>query len=509
MTDPHRCRVALACSFAMMVGLIATPAFADNRVALVIGNSAYKNAPALKNPANDAADMADALQRLGFEVIRGVDLDYMGMRTTVRRFSEKLPSAKVALLFYAGHGLQVAGKNYLVPVDAQIETQADLDFGTIDLDLVLRGMEADTRTNIIFLDACRDNPLAASLTRRLGTRSGAVSRGLAQVESSVGTLISFSTQPGNVALDGEGRNSPFTSALLKTIEIPGMPLSDVMIDVRNDVLRTTGRKQVPWDNSSLTGQFYFKPLPAGTPGAASANQEGVEVTFWNSIKDTKNPQLFEAYLRRFPNGAFSDIARINMQQFKVAVAMPLAPAPEQKRFLSDPGLLREVHERLYELNFDPKSPDTTGLKIAVTEFESQSNLARTGEVTEGLLGRLRDIGGLKPWGAIVYDKDAGKWGMAWADPSRKNAVASARAQCGAAKCPIEISFFGLSCGAFALSPASWSIVSRDDIQKARQAALDECGKRGKACKIIGASCADGTGRSNSGRRISACELRCR
>ena len=120
----------------------------------------------------------------------------------------------------------------------------------------------------------------------LGTRSGAVSRGLAQVESSVGTLIAFSTQPGNVALDGEGRNSPFTAALLKTIEVPGMPLGDVMIDVRNDVLRATGRKQVPWDNSSLTGQFYFKPLPRAATGAP---QEGVEVAFWNSIKDSQEP----------------------------------------------------------------------------------------------------------------------------------------------------------------------------------------------------------------------------
>ena len=231
------------------------------------------------------------------------------MRTTVRRFSEKLPDADVALLFYAGHGLQVAGKNYLVPVDAQIETQADLDFGTIDLDLVLRGMEADTRTNIIFLDACRDNPLAANLTRRLGTRSGAVSRGLAQVESSVGTLIAFSTQPGNVALDGEGRNSPFTSALLKTIEIPGLPLSDVMIDVRNDVLRATGAQ------AGAVGQFLAdRPVlfqaAADRPQPARP-QEGVEVAFWNSIKDAKNPQLFEAYLRRYPNGAFADIARIN------------------------------------------------------------------------------------------------------------------------------------------------------------------------------------------------------
>jgi hypothetical protein len=494
MKYPRRVWAAMACAAGIVAGLMATPAFADRRVALVIGNSAYKNAPQLKNPANDAADMAAALTRLGFDVIRGLDLDYSGMRATVRRFSEMLPDADVALLFYAGHGLQVAGKNYLVPVDAQIETQADLDFGTIDFDLVLRGMEGDTRTNIIFLDACRDNPLVANLTRRMGARSGAASRGLAQVESSVGTLISFSTQPGNIALDGEGRNSPFTSALLKSIEIPGMPLSDVMIDVRNDVLRSTGRKQVPWDNSSLTGQFYFKPLPKA---ATDAPQEGVEVTFWNSIKDSRNPQLFEAYLRRYPNGAFADIARINAQQFKVAAAQPITLEPEQKRTLSDPGLLREVHDRLYELNFDPKAPDAGGLKVAIAEFEGQSSLPRTGEATQGLLTRLRDIGGLKPWGAIVYDKDAGKWGMAWSDPTRKSAVTSAREHCGKAKCPIELSFFGTSCGAFALSTQSFSIVSRDDVQKAKQAALDECGKRGKACTIVGTSCADGTGRSSN------------
>jgi hypothetical protein len=161
------------------------------------------------------------------------------------------------------------------------------------------------------------------------------------------------------------------------------------------------------------------------------------------------------------------------------------------------SLLREVRDRLYELNFDPSSAEPGGLKVAIAEFEGQSNLPRTGEATRGLLNRLREIGGLKPWGAIVYDKDAGKWGMAWDDPSRKNAVESARDKCAGAKCPIEISFFGTSCGAFALSAASFSIVSRDDIQKARQAALDECGKRGKVCRIIGASCADGTGRSSN------------
>ena len=143
------------------------------------------------------------------------------------------------------------------------------------------------------------------------------------------------------------------------------------------------------------------------------------------------------------------------------------------------------------------SADASGLKVAIAEFEGQSSLPRTGEVTQGLLTRLREIGGLKPWGAIVYDKNAGKWGMAWDDATRKDAVTRARSNCGTAQCPAEISYFGTACGAFALSSASWSIVSRDDIQKARQAALDECGKRGKACRIVGAACADGTGRTVS------------
>jgi hypothetical protein len=477
---------------------ITGPALADKRVALVIGNSAYKNAPQLKNPANDATDMAAALKRLGFDVVSGLDVDFSNMRGLVRIFSDKLDSADVALLFYAGHGLQVSGKNYLVPVDAQIESPADLDFGTIDLDLVLHSMEADTRVNIIFLDACRDNPLAANLARRMGTRSASVSRGLAQVESGVGTLIAFSTQPGNVALDGVGRNSPFTSALLKTIEQPGLSLGDILINVRNDVLATTDRKQVPWDNSSLTGQFYFNPLPPGAAAPARPSDESVELAFWNSIKDTRNSQLFEAYLRRYPNGAFADIAQISLDEFKVAVAKPLA-APDQKVVISDPGLLREVHDRLYELNFDPTSASAAGMKGAIQEFEAQSNLATTGDVTQGLLDRLRDIGGLKPWGAIVYDKAAGKWGLAWDQASRKAAVASARVQCRSASCPAELSFFGTSCGAFAMSSdGAWSILSRDEIQMARQASLDECGKHGKGCHVIAASCADGTSRTLSG-----------
>jgi hypothetical protein len=229
--------------------------------------------------------------------------------------------------------------------------------------------------------------------------------------------------------------------------------------------------------------------------AANPDPAGFEVAFWNSIKDAKDPQLFEAYLKRYPNGTFVDIARIDLDQLKVAVAKPVSPAPDAAAPISDPGLLREIRDRLYELNFDPASSDADGLKPAILEFEAQSKLAKSGEATQGLLTRLREIGALKPWGAIVYDKNAAKWGMAWDQGSRKEAVASAKSQCGTAQCEAEVSFFGTACGAFALSAVSWSMASRDNIEDARQAALDGCGARGKACHVIGASCANGTGRA--------------
>ena len=233
--------------------------------------------------------------------------------------------------------------------------------------------------------------------------------------------------------------------------------------------------------------------------AVSPDTAGLEVAFWNSIKDAKNPELFEAYLNRYPNGTFVDIARFNLNQLKFAAAKPISGAPDERVPISDPGLLREVRDRLYELNFDPGSPDAGGLKAAIREFEAQSKLVQTGEATQGLLTRLREIDGLKPWGAIVYDNNAAKWGMAWDQPSRKEAVASARSQCGTVQCAAEISFFGTACGAFAMSSPSWSMAARDNMQDARQAVLDECGKRGKACRIIGASCADGANRTTPGK----------
>ena len=247
--------------------LFAGHASAEKRVALVIGNSAYVKSPVLANPANDAAEMARALTESGFEVIAGLDLDKRAFDTKVRDFARALNNADVALFFYAGHALQVAGRNYLVPIDAAMDRERDLDFETVGVDFILRQMEIDreSKTNLVFLDACRDNPLARTLARSMGTRSASVSQGLAQVQTGVGTFISYSTQPGNVALDGAGANSPFTAALVKGLREPGRNLTSVMIDVRKDVLAVTGGKQVPWDHSSLTGDFYFHL--ASAPGS--------------------------------------------------------------------------------------------------------------------------------------------------------------------------------------------------------------------------------------------------
>ncbi|MBI4275515.1 MAG: caspase family protein [Rhizobiales bacterium] len=501
-------RGLLASLVLVYAGLAVVPAIAANRVALVIGNSDYKHTPRLKNPSNDATDVAAALQRLGFDVVRGLDLDHAGMREQVRRFTEKLPGAEAALFFYAGHGLQVAGKNYLAPVDARLESEADLDFNMVDLDLVLRNMERTTRTNIAFLDACRNNPLAANLARKMGTRSASIGRGLAAVESGVGTLIAFATQPGNIALDGEGRNSPFTTALLGAIERPGVPLSDVMIGVRREVLKQTSGKQVPWEHSSLTGQFYFTPP---VPGASATtlppepDPAALEITFWESIKNEKNPRLFEAYLKRYPKGAFADIARITLEETKTAAlkpAAPVSPVSDEKLAISDPGLLRELRDRLYELNFDPGAIDGPlgePARQAIREFEASSKLAQTGVPTSGLLRRLREVGGLKPWGAIVYAKSNQKWGMSWSHATRKEAVAGARASCGDVNaCTTEISFFGTECGAFVHSGTSWSMAARDDIQKAKEATLADCRKRSKNCSIVATVCADGADRFASG-----------
>lgn len=234
------------------------------KVALVIGNSAYVHSPPLVNPRNDAHDIAAELRALGFQVISGFDLDKRAFEELVVQFSSALAGAKLGVFFYAGHGLQVDGVNYLVPVDAKLSTSAALDFEMVRLRLVQSLMEQATKTNVIFLDACRDNPLVKNLARAMGTRSTAIGRGLAQVDAGVGTLISYATQPGNVAFDGEGRNSPFSGALKRHLRDRGEDLTDILIKVRNDVMSATANKQVPWDQHALTARLFLADKAGGS-----------------------------------------------------------------------------------------------------------------------------------------------------------------------------------------------------------------------------------------------------
>ncbi|MGH6816214.1 MAG: caspase family protein [Hyphomicrobiaceae bacterium] len=289
---------------------------AEKRIALVVGNAAYRHTSELKNPKNDAVDMAEALQKLDFTVIASVDLDKVALDRRLREFAEALPGADIAVFFYAGHGLQVAGRNYLIPVDAKLSTQAALDFEMVPLDLVQRIMEREAKASILFLDACRDNPLGRSLARAMGTRSAEVGRGLAGMDSAVGSLIGFSTQPGNVALDGEGRNSPFAAALSKHLVSPDDDLSGILIKVRNDVVRATARKQIPWENSSLWMRLYFTPPAGGAVEAPKPAPPGtepearLEIAFWETVKDSGDPAALRTYLDRFPQGTFANLARV-------------------------------------------------------------------------------------------------------------------------------------------------------------------------------------------------------
>jgi hypothetical protein len=487
----------------MLAASAACPAFAQDRVALVIGNSAYKQAAALLNPVNDAAAVAAMLETAGFRVVLRRDIGINDMRRTLREFTDATRNTDVALIYFAGHGIEVDGENYLIPIDAILERDIDVDDETVSLERMLRVIEPARQLRLVILDACRDNPFSHTMKRTMASRS--VGKGLAKVEPTVtDTLIAFAAKAGSTASDGAGAHSPYTAALLRHLPEPGLDLRIALGRVRDEVMLKTERKQEPFYYGSLGGSVIAlvpgkAPESASTAARPEASEwSNLEITFWNSIKDDKNPRLFEAYLHRYPNGAFADIATIALEGLKTAA---LAPPPERADAsvpITDAVTLNELRERLYELNFDPGPPDGPfgdAAHEAIREFEEQSRLPRTGAATQGLLRKLREVGGLKPWGAIVYGKDNGKWGMAWGENTRRGAVAHARESCGDNKsCPVEVSFFGTECGVFAYSSSTWAISARDDIRKAKDAALGECRKRGKSCEIVASVCADGAER---------------
>ena len=298
-------------------------AHVGRRVALVIGVSDYQHAASLPNTLNDAKDMSAALTRLGFDVDTVLDPSWSELEAAVRRYGDSSAGAEASVFYYSGHALEAGGRNWILPATANINSERDLRFEAVDLNTVLEQTDGTARVSIAFLDACRDNPFAG----RLSASARRLSRGLERVDlSTTGVLLAFSTAPGQVALDGVSakKNSPFTAALLSHLETAGLEIKSLLARVTKDVVEETKGKQRPWQNSSLEGDFYFLPPPATTSAPAAQSAANVEIVFWDSIKGSHNPADFRAYLTKFPNGIFLELAqnRLAILQQPAIVAPP-------------------------------------------------------------------------------------------------------------------------------------------------------------------------------------------
>jgi hypothetical protein len=297
---------------AVFISVLIAPAFADSRVALVIGNGAYARVPHLPNPAHDAEDVAAALKRSGFEIIEASDLDKAGMDEAIIKFARAARTADVAMFYYTGHALQFGGINYLVPVDAQLNDEADLR-RMVRVDDVIADMQLAKNLRILVLDSCRDNPLAGQLKRSIGTaRSASMERGLAKIDSPEGMIIAYATQSGRTAEDGDGRNSPYTSAFLRNVETKE-EIGTIFRRISADVYQTTHQAQLPELSLSLIGEFYLNgklqitasptPTPAPVDPCAAASDH------WKSTEAINTKAGYEDHLARFPTCSFASLAR--------------------------------------------------------------------------------------------------------------------------------------------------------------------------------------------------------
>ncbi|MDC0660496.1 caspase family protein [Leisingera sp. SS27] len=301
---------------------------AEERLALVIGNSSYGAVSALDNPVRDARLIAGALEGLGFDVTLAADAKQIEMKRAIAQFGRKLRNAgedATGLFYYAGHGVQSFGSNYLLPVDVALSDAADLDLMAIEAQSVLRQMaSARNRTNIVILDACRNNPFE--------TVADLNESGLAEMKAPTGTFLAYATAPGDVALDGEGENSPFTEALAREITVPGAPVEQVFKQVRRAVLEQSSGKQTPWDTSSLVSDFTFAPA---APEAAMTAAELEEAQIWASIKASRDAMQIMLYLRGYGDGKYAGEARAllaELVQEELQAGQPAAaavPAPVQ------------------------------------------------------------------------------------------------------------------------------------------------------------------------------------
>ena len=311
-------------------------AHADKRVALVIGNSAYQNAPALMNPRNDAQDIGKSLRELGFTTIVATDLNRAGMDDALDRFSRTVGGAEIALVYYSGHGMQFAGKNYLLPVDARLANADDVNrFRLVPVDDVVDVLQGAPGARIIILDACRNNPVEDDLKRRLASMPGVnrdafLTRGLSRVAAN-GLIVAYATQANDVASDGVARNSPFAQALLHNMGAPDLDLRQMLFNVQDEVDRLTDGKQRPELSISFVGQYKLNPAtgPRDNKEVVAAPVDAAAQA-WAATRDTTSQAVLEDFIRQFGNTVYGSMARARLEELKniqVAAVPPPMHAP--------------------------------------------------------------------------------------------------------------------------------------------------------------------------------------
>ena len=309
-------------------GLGCGPALAEKRVALVVGNGAYVAAPRLTNPLHDAEDVAAALTRSHFEVIFAADVRQAEMQEAAIRFARAANDADVAVFYYSGHAIQFGGVNYLMPVDAKLDDEADLRRFT-RVDEILSDLQQAKNLRILVLDSCRDNPLAENLRRSIGqTRGAALPRGLSKMEAPRGTIVSFATQSGQTADDGQGRNSPYTTAFLRHIEAP-QEIGDVFRDISSDVYEASGKQQLPELSLSIIGKFYLNGPVSITvaPSTPPADPCAAADAHWKAADAIASSAAYEDHLARFPGCAFASLAKARIDALRQSAALKPASEP--------------------------------------------------------------------------------------------------------------------------------------------------------------------------------------
>ena len=374
----------------------------EKRIALVIGNGAYKSITPLKNPPNDAQAVASALKSLGFEVISRINANKKAMREAINQFGSQIRGSGVGLFYYAGHGIQSSGRNYLVPVNADIESEGDVEDEAVSVDQILSRMgDAGNRMNIVILDACRNNPFSTFRS---------VSRGLTQMVAPSGTFIAYATAPGSVAEDGDGENGVYTQALLKEIQTPGVQLEDVFKNVLTDVKKQTGDKQVPWTSSSVEGKFYFaqpssedqlpqvdlpdkpqtKSMNLSDLDAAAKKEEDVKSAWANTLKQMKTD--YQEVLSYEKRDVSPDLKRVAWERFLATYEQddPYATDDERMKHQAQDQIAHwsSVSNPAKETTIEATSANANPLEDPFNDFQGSGTI--TIKSSEGIEQSIED-----------------------------------------------------------------------------------------------------------------------